>query len=207
MTLANKYNPVTLGLIQQILIHCITNGTFMITPLFVLTVSAFSIPLLENSTYSQTETNCTLTIKEERLQDNIVLTMSTDRQNHYDIKIYHLNNLQAPSRGELIQHSIDNPEQYQKFNYVVDHNLFKRIDNQTVIYTTTIVNDNVSPQRFTEVFKLHGYRTKLHIEGLDPFSFTASQRQADAFFRCAEQPTIMPIANTSTKYRVPSTLQ
>ncbi|WP_279133489.1 hypothetical protein, partial [Photobacterium phosphoreum] len=126
----------------------------MITQLFVLTVSAFSIPLLENSTYSQTETNCTLTVKEERLQDDIVLTMSTDRQHHYDVKIYHLNDLQAPSRGKLLQHSIDNAEQDQKFNYVVDHNLFKRLDNQTAIYTTTIANDNISPQQFTEAFKL-----------------------------------------------------
>ena len=166
----------------------------MITPLLVFTVSAFSIPLLENSTYSQTDTNCTLTVKEERLQDNIILTMSTDRNNHYDVKIYHLNDLQAPSRGALTQHSIDNMNQSQKFNYVVDHNLFKRIDNKTAIYTTTIANDNVSPQQFTEAFKLHGYRTKLHIEGLDPFAFIASQRQADAFFRCTEQQPIATIA-------------
>ena len=167
----------------------------MITPLIVLTVSAFSIPLLENSTYSQTGTNCTLTVKEERLQDNIVLTMSTDRQNHYDVKIYHLNDLQAPSRGKLLQHSIDNVEQDQKFNYVVDHNLFKRLDNQTAIYTATIANDNISPQQFTQAFKLHGYRTRLHIEGLNPLAFIASQRQADAFFRCTEQQPITTIAN------------
>jgi hypothetical protein len=160
----------------------------MITPLFVLTVSAFSIPLLENSTYSQTETNCTLTVKEERLQDDIVLTMSTDRQHHYDVKIYHLNDLQAPSRGKLLQHSIDNAEQDQ-------NNLFKRLDNQTAIYTTTIANDNISPQQFTEAFKLHGYRTRLHIEGLNPLAFIASQRQADAFFRCVGQQSITTIAN------------
>ncbi|WP_297481788.1 hypothetical protein [uncultured Photobacterium sp.] len=161
----------------------------MITQLFFLTVSAFSIPLLENSTYSQTETHCTLTVKEQRLQDNIVLAMSTNRNNHYDVKIYHLSNLQAPSRGELTQHSIDNIDQHQQVNYIVDHNLFKRIDDQTVIYTATIANDanNISPQQFTKIFKAHSYRTKLHIEGLNPLTFIASQRQADAFFRCAEQ--------------------
>ncbi|MEC6831046.1 hypothetical protein VXS06_04630 [Photobacterium toruni] len=168
----------------------------MITPLFFLTVSAFSIPLLENSTYSQTDTHCTLTVKEERLQDNIVLTMSTNRNNHYDVKIYHLHDLQAPSRGELTQHSIDNTEQHQQLNYVVDHNLFKRIDDKTVIYTATIANDsnNVSPQQFTQAFKAHSYRTKLHIEGLNPLAFIASQRQADAFFRCAEQQQITTLA-------------
>ncbi|WP_394165886.1 hypothetical protein [Photobacterium piscicola] len=161
----------------------------MITPLIFLTVSAFSLPLLENSTYSQTDTQCTLTVKEQRLQDNIVLTMSTNRNNHYDIKVYHLNNLQAPSRGELTQHAMDNIKSHQKFNYVVDHNLFKRVDDKTVIYTTTIANDvnNISPQQFAEAFKAHSYRTKLHIKGLNPLTFIASQRQANAFFRCAEQ--------------------
>ncbi|PLC58989.1 hypothetical protein [Photobacterium carnosum] len=168
----------------------------MITPLFFLTVSAFSLPLLENSTYSQTDTHCTLTVKEERLQDNIVLTMSTNNNNHYDVKIYHLSDLQAPSRGQLTQQAIDNIEQQEELNYVVDHNLFKRIDNKTVIYTTTIANDanNISPQQFTEAFKAHSYRTKLHITGLNPLAFIASQRQADAFFRCAEQQQIATLA-------------
>ncbi|KJG09516.1 hypothetical protein C0W96_01035 [Photobacterium kishitanii] len=166
----------------------------MITPLIVLTVSAFSIPLLENSTYSQTETKCTLTVKEERLLDNTVLTMSTDRKNNYDVKIYHLSDLQAPSRGQLTQHSIDNVDQHQEISYAVDHNLFKRIDDKTAIYTATIANDNLSPQLFTKAFKAHSYRTKLHIKGLAPFAFIASQRQADAFFRCAEQQQIATLA-------------
>ena len=165
----------------------------MITSLIALTVSAFSLPLLENSTYSQTETKCTLTVKEQHLPENTVLTMSTDKHNNFDVKIYHLNDLQAPSRGELSQHSMDNIKQHPSFDYIVDHNLFKRLDNQTAIYTATIANDNFSPQRFTQAFKTHSYRTTLHLEGLKPFTFIASQRQADAFFRCAEQ-QISPLA-------------
>ncbi|MCG3886203.1 hypothetical protein I3271_16145 [Photobacterium leiognathi] len=164
----------------------------MITPLLFLTVSAFSTPLLENSAYIQNNSACTLRIKEERYQDKIVLALSSNHHSNFDIKIYHFNDLSAPSRGKLTQEPIFN-KQKADINYLVDHNLFKRIDNDNVIYSTTIANDNVSPKLFIDTFRSHGNRSRIQIEGLEhTLSFVADHKQAQDFYKCTDSYTAKP---------------
>ncbi len=159
----------------------------MITPILFLTVSAFSTPLLENSAYIKKSSACTLRIKEERYQDKSVLALTSNHQGKYDIKIYHFNDLSAPSRGKLIQEPIFNKTQTD-INYLVDHNLFKQINNEQVIYSTTIANDNVSPKLFIDTFRSYGNRSLIQIEGLEhPLSFVADNKQAQDFYKCADK--------------------
>ncbi len=161
----------------------------MITPLLFLTVSAFSTPLLENSVYIQNNSACTLRIKEERYQEKIVLALSSNYHSNFDIKIYHFNDLSAPSRGKLTQEPIFNKTKAD-IKYLVDHNLFKRIDSNNVIYSTTIANDNVSPRLFIDTFRSHGNRSRIYIEGLEqPLSFVADHKQAQAFYNCTDSYT------------------
>lgn len=156
----------------------------MITPLLFMTVSAFSTPLLENSSYNNTTTTCTLRVKEEHFQEKIILAMSSNRDKQFDIKIYHFNDLAAPSVGKLTQEPIFNTAK-NDINYIVAHNFFKRIDNNNVIYSTTITNDSIGPQLFIDTFRDHGNRSRVHIEGLDhPLAFVADHQQAQRFYAC-----------------------
>ena len=156
----------------------------MITSLLFLTVSAFSTPLLENTAYTKNHSVCTLRVQEERFQEKVILALSSNYNSDFAIKIYHFNDLSAPSRGKLTQQPVFSSN-HSNIDYLVDHNFFKRVNNNKVIYSTTIANDNIGPRLFIDTFKSHGNRSRIYVEGIDQsLSFVANHKLANDFYTC-----------------------
>jgi hypothetical protein len=159
----------------------------MITELIFLTVSAFSTPLLENSTYEQDNTHCRLTINEERHQNDIVLVFSARSEMQHQVHIYHSIPQESPSSGLLTQLSLHQDESLQNNQYIINHALYKVVNDDITIYSTTIGSEQNSAQDFMDSFQNGGYKTQVAIEGIEePLSFVADHQQALAFYQCAQ---------------------
>lgn len=159
----------------------------MITELIFLTVSAFSTPLLENSTYEQDNTHCRLTINEERHQNDIVLVFSASSEKQHQVHIYHSIPQESPSSGLLTQLSLHQGELLQKNQYIINHALYKVVNNDITIYSTAIGSEQNSAQDFMDSFQNGGYKTQIAIDGIEePLSFVADHQQAKAFYQCAQ---------------------
>ncbi|PSW05400.1 hypothetical protein [Photobacterium lipolyticum] len=161
----------------------------MITELLFLTVSAFSIPLLENSSHLQIDHNCHLAINEERHQKDIVLLFSSSPKAELKVQIYHRIPIPVPSSGMLEQLSFNPDTSYDNAQFSVSHELYKELKPDINIYSTTIDTTALATQRFSDHFRLGGYKTLLKVEGIAPsLAFIADRNQAEAFYKCANQP-------------------
>ncbi|MGR5331263.1 hypothetical protein [Photobacterium damselae] len=171
----------------------------MFSSLILLTVSAFSLPLLENSSFHSDDTLCRLNIQEEQHQKNTILTITTNKTSDYKIRIYHQENVNPPKRSLLSSSTIGNTASYAEKTYLADHNLYKRLSDTNAIYQTTLVNKNNALDEFLSSFKRNGFKTRLQLAELDhPFTFVADKRQAEAFFLCSNLPpstTIQMVKN------------
>jgi hypothetical protein len=159
----------------------------MITELIFLTVSAFSTPLLENSTYEQDNTHCRLTINEERHQNDIVLVFSASSEMQHQVHIYHSIPQESPSSGLLTRLSLYQDEALPNNQYLIEHTLYKVVNDDITIYSTAIGSEQNSAQDFMNSFKNDGYKTQIAIEGIEkPLSFVADHLQAKTFYQCAQ---------------------
>ncbi|MDX1302862.1 hypothetical protein [Photobacterium sp.] len=161
----------------------------MITELLFLTVSAFSIPLLENSSHQQIDHNCHLTINEERHQKDIVLVLSSSPKAELKVQIYHRIPIPVPSSGMLEQLSFTPDKTYNNAQFPVSHELYKELKPDIRIYSITIDTTASATQHFSEHFRLGGFKTLLKVEGIKyPLAFIADRNQAEAFYNCVNQP-------------------
>ncbi|MGF1760483.1 hypothetical protein L4D76_21645 [Photobacterium sagamiensis] len=161
----------------------------MITELLFLTVSAFSIPLLENSSHQQSDQNCHLSINEEKYQKDIVLLFLSSPKTELKVQIYHRIPLPVPSSGVLEQLSLNPDTPYKNAQFPVSHELYKELKPDINIYSTTIETTALATQRFSDHFRQGGFKTLLKVEGIEhPLAFIADRNQAEAFYKCANQP-------------------
>jgi hypothetical protein len=159
----------------------------MISELIFLTVSAFSTPLLENSTYEQDNTHCRLTINEERHQNDIVLVFSASSEKQHQVHIYHSIPQESPSSGLLTQLPVNQDESLPNNQYLIEHALYKVVNDDITIYSTAIGSEQNSAQDFMSRFENDGYKTLVAIDGIEiNLSFVADHQQALAFYQCAQ---------------------
>lgn len=156
----------------------------MVTPLLFLTVSAFSTPLLENSSYHQQGNTCFLTVNEERNQQNIVLLLSLSASEEAAVTVFHRQSFEDKSAGLLRQSTTQLDNWYANQDYPVDHRLYKEVDNMA-IYATTLSPPNDNATAFIKEFKARGNKTRLDMDGMNThLFFVADKAQADAFYQC-----------------------
>lgn len=158
----------------------------MVTPLLFLTVSAFSTPLLENSSYHQQGNTCFLTVNEERNQENIVLLLSLSANDEASVTVFHRQAFTEKSEGLLHQSATKLNNWYANHDYPVTHRLYKKVDDKP-IYATTLTSPSDNASTFIDVFKTRGNKTRLNMDGMDShLSFVADKVQADAFYQCGQ---------------------
>ncbi|OAN11651.1 hypothetical protein A3K86_22305 [Photobacterium jeanii] len=158
----------------------------MVTPLLFLTVSAFSTPLLENSSYHQQGNSCFLTINEERNQQDVVLLLTTSGTMPSNVTIFHQHAFSDNEQGHLTQSATSYNDWYANNDFFVQHKLYKKLEDMT-IYATNLVTPEQDANTFIDTFKTRGNKTKIDIEGIaDTFNFVADKHQADAFYQCTQ---------------------
>ncbi|MGF1692411.1 hypothetical protein [Photobacterium kagoshimensis] len=156
----------------------------MVTPLLFLTVSAFSTPLLENSSYHQQGNTCFLTVNEERNQQDIVLLLSLSANEEASVTVFHRHAFAEETQGFLRQSATKLNNWYANQDYPVSHRLYKDLGNAP-IYATTLAAPSSNAVTFIDVFKTRGNKTRLSMDGMDShLSFVADKVQADAFYQC-----------------------
>ncbi|PSV59898.1 hypothetical protein C9J48_21815 [Photobacterium profundum] len=115
----------------------------------------------------------------------MVFTASSEMP--HQAHIYHSISQESPSSGILTQLSLHQDEPLEKNQYMINHALYKVVNDDITIYSTAIGSEQNSAQDFMSRFENDGYKTHVAIDGIEiNLSFVADHQQALAFYQCAQ---------------------